>query len=32
VLDVRHASKKEQVEAALAVLGFRLIVEEAKAV
>ena len=31
VLDLRHASKMEQVEAALAALGLRLIVEVAKA-
>jgi antitoxin HicB len=32
VLDLRHASKMEQVEAALAALGLRLIVDVAKAV
>jgi antitoxin HicB len=31
VLDLRHASKMEQVEAALAALGLRLIVDVAKA-
>ena len=31
VLDMRHASKMEQVEAALAALGLRLIVDVAKA-
>ena len=31
VLDLRHASKMEQVEAALAALGLRLIVDMAKA-
>ena len=31
VLDLRHASRMEQVEAALAALGLRLIVEVAKA-
>ena len=31
VLDLRHASKLEQVEAALAALGLRLIVDVAKA-
>ena len=32
VLDLRHASKMEQVEAALAALGLRLIVDVARAV
>ena len=31
VLDLRHASKMEQIEAALAALGLRLIVDVAKA-
>lgn len=31
VLDLRHASKMEQVEAALAALGLRLIIDVAKA-
>ena len=31
VLDPRHASKMEQIEAALATLGLRLIVDVAKA-
>jgi antitoxin HicB len=31
VLDLRHASKMEQVEAALAALGLRLVVDVAKA-
>jgi antitoxin HicB len=31
VRDLRHASKMEQVEAALAALGLRLIVDVAKA-
>jgi hypothetical protein len=31
VLDLRHASKMEQVEAALAALGLRLIVDVARA-
>jgi antitoxin HicB len=31
VLDLRHASKMEQIEAALATLGLRLIVDVAKA-
>jgi antitoxin HicB len=31
VLDLRHASKIEQVEAALAALGLRLIVDVARA-
>jgi len=31
VLDLRHASKMEQVETALATLGLRLIVDVAKA-
>jgi antitoxin HicB len=31
VLDLRHASKMEQVEAALAALGLRLIIEVARA-
>lgn len=31
VLDMRHASKMEQIEAALAALGLRLIVDVAKA-
>jgi antitoxin HicB len=31
VLDLRHASRMEQVEAALAALGLRLIVDAARA-
>jgi antitoxin HicB len=31
ILDLRHASKMEQVEAALAALGLRLIVDVARA-
>jgi antitoxin HicB len=31
VLDLRHASRKEHVEAALAALGLRLIIDVARA-